>query len=426
LGNRPGVFILKNQLFFNLPVPYFYLTQLFCQTNGRFSYSNYYSSSLKIRIINPKSKITAHGLNCDAMRCVSIYKGSYSKFHYGIPYLKSQHNTVYLVLKRKDDMDFSDKVMVITGASSGIGRSVALEFSKLGGKLVLAARREEVLKEVAIECGQNGGKAVVVRADVTQEKEVNQIKEKAVEAFGKIDVWLNNAGVAAMGRLDEVPYEAMKKVIDTNVMGYIYGIRAVVPLFKKQVYGTIINISSMVGAIGQPFSAIYAASKFAVRGLSFSLEQELADYDHIHVCCVMPSVVETPAFKHSMNYSGMAIDLPGLFISPQKVAHTIIKLIEHPKKEVTVGALGWFSRVAKRVSPGIFDQSYRYLLLKMLFKKGKGKPKKGYVSDQSQKINKWAMGFRKGLFAANWITLAGSITLFSGLAFWLWRRERRI
>lgn len=252
--------------------------------------------------------------------------------------------------------------MVITGATSGIGRATALQWASMGGSVVLAARSKEVLQEVAAACEHSGGKAHVVQADVTQEDEVNNLAAEAVSAFGKIDVWLNDAAVLIFGEFTQIPTADFRRILETNLFGFIYGARAAVRQFYKQDYGILINMGSLAGIIGQPFSTPYSISKGGVRSLSISLGQELENHKHIHVCTVHPSIVDTPVFNQAANYTGRAINPPTSATPPEEVVKAIIKLTEKPQREVFVGKLNLEMRLGRKFTPKLFDKIMRKII----------------------------------------------------------------
>lgn len=256
----------------------------------------------------------------------------------------------------------SGQVMVITGATSGIGRATALEWARRGGSAVLAARSREVLEEVASECESYGGKAHVVQTDVTKEEEVERLAAEAFRAFGKIDVWLNNAAVLVFGEFTLIPTEDFRRILETNLFGFIYGARAAVRQFYKQGYGTLINMGSVAGIVGQPYSVPYSISKGGIRSLSISLGQELEGHDHIHVCTVHPSIVDTPVYQQAANYTGQAINPPTSATPPQDVVKAIIKLTDKPQREVFVGKLNLQMRLGRNISPKLFDKAMRKII----------------------------------------------------------------
>jgi short-subunit dehydrogenase len=230
-------------------------------------------------------------------------------------------------------MTRSGKVVVMTGASSGIGRAAAKRFAARGARLVLAARRVEALEEVAIECRVLGGDAVIRQTDVTHEAEVQALAELALEQSGRIDVWVNNAGVTLFGSLENAPMEEHRQVIETNLFGAIYGARAVLPIFRRQKHGVMINVGSILSKIGQPFVPSYVISKFALRGLTEALRAEVADQYDIHVCSLLPFAVDTEHFESGANHVGRSARAMPPVQSPEKVARALVELAERPVRE---------------------------------------------------------------------------------------------
>lgn len=245
------------------------------------------------------------------------------------------------------------RVVVITGASSGFGRGAALKFAENGARVVLAARRKRLLKQVADECRDAGGEALVVETDVSSSSDVEELAAKALAKFGRIDVWVNNAGVGAVARFDETPLEEHEQVIHTNLMGTMYGAYVALQQFRKQGRGVLINVSSFAGKVSAPYLSTYSASKFGVRGLGMALRQELEanGEDGIHVCTVMPVSFDTPFFEHAANYSGKPVQpIPPVY-DPQKVIDVIYDLARHPEDEVVVGPAGKLASLGERIAP---------------------------------------------------------------------------
>lgn len=233
-------------------------------------------------------------------------------------------------------------VVVITGASSGIGRATALLFASKGASVVLASRREQALNEVAGECVLVGGDVLVVPTDVTDYKAVRRLAKATVKKFGRIDVWINGAGVGAFGSFLDVPLDDVRRVLDVNVMGYVYGARAALKVMVEQGEGSIVNIASLVGEVQQPYTSAYGMSKAAVRALGVSLRQELALDGHrkIHVSTIVPPTIDTPFFRHAANYTGREVVAMPPVYPAELVATAIEKVSRSPKPEVIVGTLG--------------------------------------------------------------------------------------
>lgn len=246
-------------------------------------------------------------------------------------------------------------VIVLTGASSGIGRGAALAFAREGAQLVLAARDHEALDEVAAQCCALGARAIAVPTDVTDNEAVMRLAEAAAD-FGEgcIDVWINNAGIGSVGAFDSTPMVAHEQVVQTDLLGYLRGAHVVMPYFKAQRSGVLINTLSVGSWVPQPFAVAYSASKFGLRGFSEALRGELAEWPDIHVCDVFPAVMDTPGFRDGGNYSGRTLQPPPPVYEPRRVGEAMVSLARHPRNAVTVGGSATLLRVAHFLLPG-FD-----------------------------------------------------------------------
>ena len=244
--------------------------------------------------------------------------------------------------------------VVITGASSGFGKGVERELAAQGANLVLAASRTGLLEKLAEELGPN---AIAVTTDVSQEEQVARLFEAALGRFGKIDVWINNAGVGAIGPFTEIPVKDLARMVDVNVKGTINGSHFALRHFKETKRGTLINIGSITSEIAFPYYTGYSASKHAVLGLSSALNEEvkLEGFEDIHVCTVLPWATDTPWFEHAGNYTGHAAEMKPMD-DPEIVVEAIIGLIDKPQETVAVGAKSKASVVSSHILPGATEK----------------------------------------------------------------------
>jgi short-subunit dehydrogenase len=255
-------------------------------------------------------------------------------------------------------MRVRDSVVVVTGASSGIGRATALACAAHGAAVVLAARREEALQEVARECETAGGSALAVPTDVSAADAVQVLARQAVERFGRIDVWVNCAVVTAFAPFQDIPLGDFRRILDVNIMGYVHGARAALPYLREQGKGVLINVSSVVSAVPQPYTQAYSMTKAAVRALGGSLRQELwlDGAKRVKVCTVLPAAIDTPLFDHAANYTGRKAKAMPPVYSAERVARAIVNLIRVPRREVAVGPAGRGLVMQMKLAPGLTER----------------------------------------------------------------------
>lgn len=227
-----------------------------------------------------------------------------------------------------------DKVVVITGASSGFGKNTALLLAEKGAKVVLGARRESRLQKVASEINANGGDSTYLVTDVKDHKQVTALADKAIATYGRIDVWINNAGVMPQGLFIENQLEDWENAIDINIKGVLNGISASLPYMQKQKCGQIINISSVAGVMAHAGTGVYSATKWAVRAISESLREEMADMDgNLRVTIISPGSFKTE-LMNSMNNDNFKSGVEDFYnkfaITPERVAQTIAESIDLP------------------------------------------------------------------------------------------------
>jgi NAD(P)-dependent dehydrogenase (short-subunit alcohol dehydrogenase family) len=248
-----------------------------------------------------------------------------------------------------------DQVIVITGASSGIGLATARMAAARGARVVLVSRNEPDLRLVTEEINVRGGRATHVVADVAVPEEVDRIADVALREFGALDTWVNNAGISIYGKLTEVPMEDKKRLFDTNFWGVVNGCRTAVRQFKDH-GGTIINIGSVLSDRAFPLQGMYSASKHAVLGYTDALRMELEhDGLPITLTLVKPASINTPFVEHARNYMPEAPALPPPVYAPDVVADAILRCAERRFREVTVGGGGRVLSVMSRVAPRTMD-----------------------------------------------------------------------
>lgn len=247
-----------------------------------------------------------------------------------------------------------EAVVAITGASSGIGRATALRLARRGASLALCARSPQPLEQLARECEAAGAAVLWRPLDVADEAAVEAFAAATTERFGRLDVWVNNAGVIAYGRFVDIPADVFRGVIETNLMGQVHGARAALRRFGDQRAGVLINVSSVWGRVSSPYVSPYNISKHAVRVFSESLRGELDTAEDIHVTAIAPEALDTPIFDHGANYSGHGIRPVPPVLSPERVAETIEECAESPRCEVTYGRAGRVLEVLYALAPPLY------------------------------------------------------------------------
>jgi short-subunit dehydrogenase len=251
----------------------------------------------------------------------------------------------------------NEQVIVITGASSGIGLATALLAAAQGARLVLIARSGETLKTLTARITGDGGEAFHIVADVADRQKMEGAAQEAADRFGGIDTWVNNAGVSIYGRLDEVSEADSRRLFDTNFWGVANGSLAALPHLKRS-GGALINVGSEVSEAVVPFLGMYAASKHAVKGFTDALRVEIEELDEspVSITLIQPSAVDTPFPHHAKNYMDREPKLPPPVIEPDQVAEAILKAATEGGRDVKVGAMAVVNTTISKLMPGICDK----------------------------------------------------------------------
>ncbi|WP_433274885.1 SDR family oxidoreductase [Pseudonocardia xinjiangensis] len=250
----------------------------------------------------------------------------------------------------------SDQVVVIVGASSGIGRASALAFAARGAKVVCAARGVAALESLVEQITSAGGTAVAVPTDIAEPEAVRALAAAAEERFGRIDTWVTTAAVGVWGRVEDISSEEFDRVMRVNVLGHVHGMHSALPALRRAGGGGIIGVSSLEGVRSVPMQSPYAASKWAVRALYDTLRMELAaEGAPIAVTTILPAAIDTPFFEHSRSKVGAMPKPPPPVYAPEIVADTIVHAAEHPRREVAVGGVAVGFVAGQRLSPALLD-----------------------------------------------------------------------
>ena len=249
------------------------------------------------------------------------------------------------------------QVIVITGASSGIGLCTARLAAQRGAKVVLVARSADTLKTVVAEIVAGGGQAIDVVADVADREQLLSVAHAAVSRFGRIDTWINDAGLSIYGRLDEVTEDDSRRLFDINFWGVVNGSLIALPYLKEH-GGSLINIGSEVSDAVVPLLGMYSASKHAVKGFTDTLRVEIDEVDKapVSITLIQPTAVDTPFPQHARNYMDREPKLPTPMIEPEQVAEAILKAATEGGRDVKVGAMSVMNTTIAKVAPKLGDK----------------------------------------------------------------------
>ncbi len=258
-----------------------------------------------------------------------------------------------------------EQVIVITGGSSGIGLVTARMAARRGAKVVIASRNEPALHKIVSEIRQAGGQATYALADVSREHEVRRIAEVAIETFGRIDTWVNNAAVSIYGPVIDVPLQEHRRLFDVNYFGMLHGSLVAVEHLRER-GGALINLASVLADRSIPQQGAYCASKHAIKGLTESLRMELEEQGlPISVSLIKPSAIDTPYKKHAKNYLSKAPKNPPPVYAPEVVANAILHCAEHRKRQVIVGGGGWAVSLLGTMMPRLSDYVMEHVMSRL-------------------------------------------------------------
>ena len=252
----------------------------------------------------------------------------------------------------------AEQVIVITGASSGIGLATAEAAAREGAKLVLAARSTDTLKDIASRLSRDSKcEAIAVTADVGSRDDMQRVAVEAVTHYGRIDTWINDAGVSIYGRLDEVSEADSRRLFDTNFWGVVNGSLAALPQLRLH-GGALINVGSEVSDAVIPLQGMYSASKHAVKGFTDALRVEVEELEKapLSITLIQPTAVDTPYPQHARNYMDREPKLPTPQIDPEDVAKAILKAAVDGGRDVKVGTMAKLNTMTSKIAPSLGDK----------------------------------------------------------------------
>lgn len=246
------------------------------------------------------------------------------------------------------------QVIVITGASSGIGLATARMAAARGARIVLAARNGEALAEIRAEIERQGGEALDVVTDVSDRAQVEALARAAIARYGRIDTWVNDAGLSIIGRLEQVEDSDHRRLFDVNFWGVVYGSLVALPHLKES-GGTLINLGSVASDVAFPLQGMYSASKHAIKGFTDSLRIELKEEGApVAVTLIKPAAIDTPFPANARNYTDREPKLPPPVYRTEEVAEAILHAAVHPRRDIYIGG-GRIMSAAQAVAPHVFD-----------------------------------------------------------------------
>jgi NAD(P)-dependent dehydrogenase (short-subunit alcohol dehydrogenase family) len=272
-----------------------------------------------------------------------------------VPYTDRLNSTLSPSRPRLKPLDA--QVVVILGASSGIGRETALRCAARGAKVVVAARSEPGLRSLVEEIGATGGEAIHVVCDVADVLQVQAVADAAIARFGRIDTWVNVAATSVYAPFERTSLDEFRRVIDVNLMGYVHGAQAALPYLRREGRGALIVISSVEGLVSLPLHGAYAASKHAIEGIVDALRRELqAEGVPISVTSIKPASINTPFFNNALSKIGVKPKGAPPVYRPRIVANCVLYAAEHPVRDLYAGGAGKAMALNQMLMPGVLDR----------------------------------------------------------------------
>lgn len=255
-------------------------------------------------------------------------------------------------------LPLDQQVVVITGASSGIGREAALRFARAGAAVALVARNQEALRQVERDIAAAGGRALVVPADVADYGQVDHVARTVVQRFGRIDTWVNNAAVTVYGRFEDVTPQEFRRVLEVNVLGQVHGARAALPHLRAA-KGTLIGVGSLLSEVPTPLLTAYVTSKHALKGFYDTLRiEQMHEQTGVQVSFLMPDSVNTPLFDHAVTHLGVKpAPFPPVY-EPEMVADIIVRTAQAPVRDLRLTASAVAFSALDAVAPNCADRLF--------------------------------------------------------------------
>ncbi|MBF4590377.1 SDR family NAD(P)-dependent oxidoreductase [Curtobacterium sp. VKM Ac-1395] len=311
---------------------------------------------------------------------------------------------------------FRGQVVVITGASSGIGRAAAHEFARRGATLVLAARSHDSLEAAAAECRELGAEAVAIPTDVADEHQVKDLIATVTSRYGRIDVFVGNAALFVYGLFEQTPTEAFKRVVDTNLYGHLNAVKYLLPHWKQRGRGTYVLVGSIQSLLSAPYQSAYVTSKHAALGLVDVLGDEFAGTG-IEFTTLMPSTIDTPIYQNGANYTGKNSHPLPPTVSVERAGKAVVQAAVHPKRYRFVGRIQASLVPLQYVFPGLFHKITKPMV-EIFALRGKQAPTDGNLYQPADAGNAtnggWVAKRRRVTRPLVWLGAAAAVAVLLG------------